>query len=141
MHFAFTFSEYSWLILPKRLWKWASTISFSKYKWKVVLLLIYLLNYDSSQVNFLHVECGIWYSVFWRSEYSFCYINLGIRKTPTRKIPTHQTPPWKIPTRKIPTQKIPTWNIPTRVFKFFVFPLLSPSSLILLKRLFCNSIF
>ena len=31
-------------------------------------------------------------------------------------------------------------NNPTRVFKFFVFSLLSPSSLILLKRLFSNSV-
>ena len=54
-----------------------------------------------------------------------------IRKTPTQKIPTHQTPAWKIP---------------THVFKyshprFLFFWLLSPSSLILLKILFCNSMF
>ena len=47
MHFAFTFSEYSRPIFPKRLWNWARTISFRKYKWKVVLLVIYLFNYDS----------------------------------------------------------------------------------------------
>ena len=32
-------------------------------------------------------------------------------------------------------------NIPTGVFKFCVFSLLSPSSLILVKRLFCNFMF
>ena len=41
------------LLLPKRFWKCASTISFRKYKQKVVLLLlIYLFNYDSSKSNF-----------------------------------------------------------------------------------------
>ena len=44
--------------------------------------------------------------------------------------------PWRIPPRKIPTQKIPTRNIPTHVFKHFVFSLLSPFSLILLKSCF-----
>ena len=37
-------------------------------------------------------------------------------------------------------RKIPTRNIPTHVFKHFVFSLLSPLSLILLKRLFCISV-
>ena len=41
------------LLLPKRFWKCESTISFRKYKQKVVLLLlIYLFNYDSSKSNF-----------------------------------------------------------------------------------------
>ena len=35
------------LVLPKRLLKCASKISFWKYKQKVVLLVIYLFNYDS----------------------------------------------------------------------------------------------
>ena len=38
----------SQLLPPKRLWKCASKISFRKYKQKVVLLVIYLFNYDSS---------------------------------------------------------------------------------------------
>ena len=40
------------LLLPKRLWKCASTISFPKYKQKVVLLVIYLFHYDSSKSTF-----------------------------------------------------------------------------------------
>ena len=77
------------------------------------------------------------------------YIFDDISKTPTRKIPTHQTPPpGKFPPGKFPSRKFPPGifplmflNIPTRVFNFFVFSLLSPSSLILLKRLFSNSMF
>ena len=42
----------SWLLLSKRLWKCASTISFQKYKRKGVLLVIYLFNYDSSKSTF-----------------------------------------------------------------------------------------
>ena len=42
----------SWLLLPKRLWKCASTISFKNYKWKIVLLVINLFNYDSSKSTF-----------------------------------------------------------------------------------------
>ena len=52
MHFTFTFSEYSRLLFPQRLWKWASTISFRKCERKVVLLVIYLFNYDSSKSTF-----------------------------------------------------------------------------------------
>ena len=74
MHFAFTFSEYSRLLFPKRLWKWASTISFRKYKRKVVLLVIYLFNYDSPKSTFFMLNVA--FDVrFWRSEHSFCYIN------------------------------------------------------------------
>ena len=40
----------SGLLLPKSLWMYASIISFRrKYKQKVVLLVIYLFNYDSSK--------------------------------------------------------------------------------------------
>ena len=67
----------------------------------------------------------------------------GVRKTPTQKISTHQTPPWKIPPGKFPPGIFSPMflNIPTRFFKFFVFSLLTPSSLILLKTLFSNSMF
>ena len=58
------------LILPKRLWKCVRTFSFRKSKQKVVLLVIYLFNHDSS-VNFLHFEYGIWRFL----EDSFCQIN------------------------------------------------------------------
>ena len=47
------FRNASRLLLPRRLWKCASTISFRNYKWKVVLLVIYLFNYDSSKSTFL----------------------------------------------------------------------------------------
>ena len=58
----------------------------------------------------------------------------GIRKTPIRKIPTHQTPPpGKFPPGIFPPLFL---SIPTRVFEFFVFSLLSQSSLMLLKILF-----
>ena len=46
---SFIFSEYTQLGLPKRLSKCASTISFRKYKRKVV---IYLFNYDSFKSTF-----------------------------------------------------------------------------------------
>ena len=45
-----SFSENApWLLFPKRLWKCGTTISFRKYKWKVVC---YLFNYDSSKSTF-----------------------------------------------------------------------------------------
>ena len=75
-------------------------------------------------------------------------VYLGIRKIPTRKIParkihTVKPPPGKFPPGKFPPRIFPTMflNIPTRVFKVFVFSLLSPSSLTLLKRLFSISMF
>ena len=37
------------LLFPKRLQKYAITVSLRKYKRKVVLLIIYLFNYDSSK--------------------------------------------------------------------------------------------
>ena len=40
------------LLLSKSLWKCVSTISFKKYKWEVVLVAIYLLNYVSSKSIF-----------------------------------------------------------------------------------------
>ena len=68
-------------------------------------------------------------------------MSLGVsRKLPPGKFPPIKLPPVKFPPRKFPPGIFPP-NIPTRVFKFFVFSLLSPSSLILLKRLFCNSMF
>ena len=42
----------SQLVLPKRLWKFESRISFWKCKRKVVLLVIYLFSYDSSKSIF-----------------------------------------------------------------------------------------
>ena len=61
----------SGLLLPKRLWKCESTISFWKCKWKVMLLLIYFINYNSSKSTFFMLNYGIWPSL----EYSFCQIN------------------------------------------------------------------
>ena len=60
------------LLLPKRLWKFESTISFWKCKWKEVLLVIYLFNYDSSKSIFFMLNYGITFS--W-VEYSFYQIN------------------------------------------------------------------
>ena len=54
------------LLLPKRLWKCASTISFKKYKQKVVLLVIYL--FFNLLVITIHLSqlssCSIWYLTF-----------------------------------------------------------------------------
>ena len=52
-------------------------------------------------------------------------------------------PPGKFPSIKLPPGKFSPMflNIPTHVFNFFVFSLLSPLSLILLKRLFRDSFF
>ena len=50
------------LLLPKRLWKFESTISFWKCKWKVVLLVIYLFSYDSSKSIFFMLNYGITFS-------------------------------------------------------------------------------
>ena len=77
----------------------------------------------------------------------FTYIFFGIRKTPTQKIPirkisTNQTLPWWIPPWKTPTQKIPTHFFKYSHASFLIFfSLLSPLSLMLLERLFCNSMF
>ena len=43
------------LLLQKRLWKFESTISFWKCKRKIVLLVIYLFNYDSSRSIFFGI--------------------------------------------------------------------------------------
>ena len=40
------------LLLPKTLWKCANTLPLRKHKRKVVLLVIYLFNYDSSKPAF-----------------------------------------------------------------------------------------
>ena len=51
----------SWLLLPKRLWKCASTISFRKYKRKVVFFVIYLFNsIHLSQLS----SCWVWHLTF-----------------------------------------------------------------------------
>ena len=59
MYFAFILPSHHNYFLPKRLWKCASPISFRKYKRKVVLLVIYLFNYDSSKSAFF-----IWHLPF-----------------------------------------------------------------------------
>ena len=51
-----------------------SKIFFRKNEQRVVLLEIYLLNYDSSGVNFLHVEYGVWLCL----EYGFCQGNWNL---------------------------------------------------------------
>ena len=47
------------LLLLKGLWKYASTLYFSKYKWKEVLLVIYLFKDNSSKSTFFMLN-GIW---------------------------------------------------------------------------------
>ena len=49
------------LLLPKRLLKWANSISFRKYKRKVVLVVIYLFHYNSSKSTFfmLNMAFGV----------------------------------------------------------------------------------
>ena len=44
------------LLLPKRPWKCESKMSFWKWKRKVVFLLIYQFNYDSSKSTFPHFK-------------------------------------------------------------------------------------
>ena len=59
------------------------------------------------------------------------------------KLPPGKFPPIKLPPGKFPPRIfLPMFlNIPTQVLNFFVFSLLSPLPLILLKRLFRDSIF
>ena len=84
MYFAFIFSERAWrLLLPKSLWKSASTIAFKKCKWKVIILVIYLFNTIHLSFN---VEYGIWHCL----EYGFFQINwnslfLSIQRLAYRK--------------------------------------------------------
>ena len=52
-YFAFIFSEHIMITSSKKCWKWASTDFFRKNKRKVVLLAIYLLNYDTSKSTFV----------------------------------------------------------------------------------------
>ena len=55
----------SWPLLPKRFWKCATTVSFRKYKRKVVLLVIDLFN----QFNQTNSSCAVWYLKFARVQY------------------------------------------------------------------------
>ena len=79
---------------------------------------------------------------------NFSHIYFSVSgKLPPRKFPSGKFPPIKLspgefPPGKLPPRKFPPifLNIPTRVFWFF-FSLLSPLSLMLLERLFCNSMF
>ena len=56
------FQNTSQLLLPRRLWKFESTISFWKCKRKVVFLVIYLFNYDWSKSIFFMLNYGIAFS-------------------------------------------------------------------------------
>ena len=47
------------LLLPKRFWKCVNTTSFRRCKEKVVLLVIYLFNYNSSKSTFFMLNYGI----------------------------------------------------------------------------------
>ena len=69
MYFSFIFSEH--IFFQKGLWKFESTNFFWKCKRKGVLLVIYLLNYDSSKSTLFMLNYGIWRSL----EYIFYQIN------------------------------------------------------------------
>ena len=51
------------LLLQKRLWKYASTVSFRKYKREVVSLVINLFSYDSSTSTFFMLNMA--FDIFW----------------------------------------------------------------------------
>ena len=71
------FQNTSQLLLPRRLWKFESTISFWKCKRKVVFLVIYLFNYDWSKSIFFMLNYGIAFSwdfscaQFWSNKLEF----------------------------------------------------------------------
>ena len=69
--------------------------------------------------------------------------SLHIFSSVSGKLPPGKFPPIKFPPGKFPPGIFPTMflNIPARVFKYFFFSLFLPLLLILLKRLFCNSMF
>ena len=65
------------LLLPKSLWNCASSIYFTKYKRKVLLLVIYLFNYDSSKSIFfmLNIEFDVLLSTFFVKQISIiCFV-------------------------------------------------------------------
>ena len=69
--------------------------------------------------------------------------SLHIFSSVSGKLPPGKITPIKFRPGKFPPGIFPTMflNIPARVFKYFFFSLLLPLLLILLKRLFCNSMF
>ena len=72
-------------------------------------------------------------SSLWTCVKILCY--KGHQENSPRKIPIYEIAPENVHVEN------PTRNIPTHGFKHFAFSLLSPLSLILLKRLFCISVF
>ena len=52
MYFLFIFLQRVTITSSQETLKVCGTLSFRKYKWKVVLLVIYLLHYDSSKSTF-----------------------------------------------------------------------------------------
>ena len=73
LQFAFIFKNVSRLLLPKRLLKCASKISFRKYKQRVVLLVIYLFNNDSCKSTSFMLNV-----VFDCLEYGFCQVSWNL---------------------------------------------------------------
>ena len=63
----------------------ASTISFTKYKGKVVLLVIYLFNYDSPNSPFFMLN------IAFDAEYSFCQINWNSSFVAIQRLQGHRS--------------------------------------------------
>ena len=77
MYFPFILSECDALFLPNRFPKCTSTVSFGKNKRKVVLLVIYLYNYNSFKSTFFMLNM-----VFFSSKLEF-FVSLNIKITRT----------------------------------------------------------
>ena len=83
--------------------------------------------------------------IFTRPAPNFFLINLthysSVLLLVSGKLPPGKFPPIKLSPGKFPPRKFPHGIFPSEFLIFCFFSLLSPSSLILLKRLLCNSMF
>ena len=72
------------LLFPKSLWKNADTLSFRKYKRKVVSLVIHLFNYSSSKSTFfmLSMEFDVLLSQFLSNKLEF-FVSCNVKITRT----------------------------------------------------------
>ena len=117
--------------LPKRIWVYHQ------------LQMLRYLSAQSINIFFINICLILFLNFFSSLIYQKVSGKLPPGKLPPIKLSPGKFPPGKFPPRKFPRGIFPPMflNIPTPVFKFFVFSLLSLSSLILLKRLFSNSMF
>ena len=111
----------------------------------VNILVIYLFNYDvvfMLNVAFDVILSAVFCQVNWNSLVSgqFPLENSHPENSHLSNSPLENShpsnSPLENPPRKTPTQKTPTRNVPTHIFKHFVFSLLLPLSLIMVKRLY-----